>query len=84
MRTIAERMAEREQLTGPIYILNTTGRTRDDFGIGFEYPASKAIEERLNRTFSAAQIKDWAKNLPPDQREEYLRDMRTKGYEGYL
>lgn len=84
MRVIAEELAQREGLTGQIYILNTTGRTRDDYNIGFEYPASKAIEEKLNKTFSAVRIKDWAKGLPPDQREEYLRTIRSKGYEGYL
>jgi hypothetical protein len=84
MRAIAEDLALREGLTGQIYILNTTGRSRDDYGIGFEYPASRAMEERLNKTFSATRIKDWAKDLPPEQREEYLRNARSNGYEGYL
>jgi hypothetical protein len=84
MVNIAEVLAQRENLTGTIFILNTTGNTRDDYGIGFEYPDSKELEERLNRTFTAKSVKEWALGLPSDQREQYLQMWRSKGYEGYL
>ena len=84
MRAIAEELAQREGLSGTIFILNKTGCTRDDYSIGFEYPDSKEVEEHLNRTFSAKGFKGWAQNLPPEEREAYLSAIRAKGYEGYL
>ena len=44
--------------------------TTTEFRAAFEYLASKAIEEKLSRTFSAVRIKDWAKSLSPEQRAE--------------
>ena len=84
MVSIAEEVSRRENLTGTIFIANTIGATRDECGIGFEYPDSESVEERLNRTHRAKQVSDWAKNLPPDQREACLQEWRSKGYEGYL
>ena len=84
MRAIAQELAERESLTGTIYIVNTTGPTRDDCGIGFEYPQDKKIEERLNRTFAAKQATEFAQRLPKQQREQYLKMWRKNGYKGYL
>lgn len=84
MQKVAEEIAAHENLTGTIYICNTMGPDRDSCTIGFEYPASKEIEEKLNRTFGAKGIREFAKNLPSPQREAYLQDARRHGWEGYL
>ena len=84
MRSTAEQVATREGLTGTIFICMIMGRTRDDSGLGFEYPKSKQIEERLNRNFQAKGIKEWAMQLPPEERDAYLQDARRKGWDGYL
>ena len=84
MRAFAEKFVTRENLSGPVFIGNSKGSTRDDSGVGFAYPDNPEVETRLNRSLKAKLIKDWAQGLPPDQREEYLEGLRSKGWEGLL
>ena len=81
MRAFAEEMIVQEKLTGTVFIATTIGHDRDSCGIAFEYPTSKDAEERLNRKYSARLYKAWAQNLPEDQREAHLQELRRRGFE---
>lgn len=80
---IAHEIIEKEELKNTVYILNTTGTTRDDFGIGYDYSDEK-MKEHLNKTAKAKIVLEWAQDLPPKEREEYLEQWRQNGWDGYL
>lgn len=80
---VAHEIIEKEGLGETVYILNTTGSTRDDFTIGYDYPDRK-VRQHLSKTLKARFVLERARNLPPQEREEYLDHWRQNGWDGYL
>jgi hypothetical protein len=84
MRKFAEEFATGEKLVGAIFISLNIGEDRDSCTLGFEYPENAKMEERLNRVYTAKGIKEWAKDLPPEEREAYFQDARRNGLGEWL
>ncbi|WP_218398517.1 hypothetical protein [Alteromonas lipotrueae] len=72
------------KLKPPLYIVNTGGISRDDFGIGLGYPNDPVIEKDLNMRSKAKDVVEFANELPSSQRESYLQEFRDAGWKGYL
>ena len=72
------------KLKPPFYIINTTGPSRNDFGIGLGYPNEPIVEKDLNMRSKAKDIIAFANELPPEQRRGYLQEFRDAGWSGYL
>ena len=75
---------EQLSLEQPLYIVNTVGSSRDDFGIGIGYPKDLKVERDLNMRSKAKDIIAFAKELPIEQQEDYLQGFRDSGWKGYV
>jgi hypothetical protein len=84
MRAFAEEFAAHEHLTGVIFICNTLGHDRDSCTYGFEFPASRESEVRLNRAYTAKCVEKEVQCLSPEDREASLREARRRGLGEWL